>query len=347
MALLKNKVTFIAAVAEIIAVDMGVQTLVFPKSRTRVTSQIEYDYAVVNGASAAYHSFAQTANVVQKDGKSVVTLDPINFNESISKEAVDANMVQFGQNEYSIGAGDVLMESLLTGVGKLALRAEVGLKVAYYDALVNHQITGGNVSRDGVASDIVFNVPAAQKAVLTNTGSELYWDNASAKPVTNIYDAYASMKVKPSMGILQGDTYGLFYASGEVRTADNSSTGKKANFILNENVDTEADFYRAGTLMEKDMRLDIYVERGTYDVAGTDTDYMSARHMVFAQRGAASTEYAGIPVAEKGGVRMISAEMDVSEVVTENPPVHEFVFRTAPLPVLKRAMAFYSLRVKA
>ena len=347
MAIINDRKTFIQSVSTLVAVDMGVQGLLFPKARPRTTKLIEYDYATVKGASAAYSSFARQAEVVEKDGKSRIILAPINFNESISKDEIYADAEKFGENEYGDGTIDAVTESALTGVAKLQLRAEVGTKKAMYEALYDHKITGGYQTKSGT-EDIVFNTPAGNKKVLSNAGAELYWDNANATPVTNLYDVYASMIIKPTVTIMESSTYGLFYSSAEVRTADNSSSGKKANFIVNEARDVNADFFKAGTLMEKDMMLDVYVERGTYTVGGTDTAFLPAAYVVLGSRGKGTTEFGGIPVAKEGeGVVNIAAEVDIAEVISLNPPQHEVVHRTAPLPLLKNGNAFYSLKVKA
>lgn len=348
MALIKNKKEFIGAVATIVGADMGIQDLVFPKARPRRTKLIEYDYATIEGASASYHSFAETAQVVEKDGKSTITLAPINFNESISKDEIDANASKFGENEYGDGSIDAVTESALNGVGKLALRAMIGTKRAMYEALTTHKITGGYKGANGV-EDIVFNTPTANKQVLTNTGSEVYWNTiATAKPVDNLYSAYEAMIIKPSFVIMNSTDYGYFYDNAQVLTADNSSTGTKKNYTLNENRDPEADFFKAGTLQHKDMMLDVYVERGTYkDAVGSDVKFLLNSFVILGSRGQASTEFGGIPVAKNGGVTNISAEIDVEELITSNPPVHELVHRTAPLPLLKNGNAFYSMKVTA
>ncbi len=348
MALIKNKKSFIGAVATIVGADMGIQDLVFPKARPRNTKLIEFDYATVEGASADYHSFAETARVVEKDGKSTITLAPINFNESISKDEIDANAIKFGENEYGDGAIDAVTESALNGVGKLALRAMIGTKRAMYEALTTHKITGGYKGSNGV-EDIVFNTPAGNLQVLTNTGSEIYWNTiATAKPLDNLYSAYEAMIIKPSFVVMNSTDYGYFYDNAQILTADNSSTGTKKNYTLNESRDAEADFFKAGTVQHKDMMLDVYVERGTYkSSAGADVKFLLNSFVVLGSRGQASTEFGGIPVAKNGGVSNISAEIDVEELITSNPPVHELVHRTAPLPLIKNGNAFYSMKVTA
>jgi len=347
MALIKDKKTFISAVATIVGVNMGIQDLVLPRARPRKTKLIEYDYATIEGASAAYNSFAKTADVVEKDGKSTIVLAPLNFNESISKDEIYADASKFGQTEYGDGNVDAVTESALNGVGKLALRALIGTKVAIYEALTTHKIANGYESKDG-KEDIVFNTPAANIEVLTNSGSELYWTNTSSTALDNLYAAYELMIVKPSMVIMASATYGLFYGNSQIRTADNSTSGRKKNYTLNEGRQAGDDFFKAGTVQHKDMMLDVYVERGTYKSGGSDVGFLASQYVILASRGNGSTEFGGIPVAKKGeGVVNIATEVDIDEVVTINPAAHELVHRTAPLPLLKNGNAFYSMKVKA
>ncbi len=347
MAIIQNTKSFISAVSTLVGIDMGCQELIFPKARPRKTKLIEYDYATVEGASAAYNSFASTADVVEKDGKSTIVLAPLNFNESISKDEIHADAAKFGQNEYGDGNVDAVTESALNGVARLLLRSMIGTKKAMYEALTTHVITGGYLGRNG-REDIIFNVPADNKQVLLNTGGELFWDNASSLPLDNLYAAYENMIIKPTVVIMETALYGLFYDNAQIRTVDNSSTGKKRNYSLNEGRDIDSDFFRAGTIYHKDMMLDVYVERGTFkDDAGADQRFLNDDYAILTSKASGTTEFGGIPVARKGvGVINISAETDVAEIISENPPQHELVHRTAPLPLMKNGNAFYSLKVK-
>ncbi len=347
MPIIKSKKTFIAGVSTLVGVDMGCQSLIFPKQRPRVTRLIEYDYATVEGASANYNSFAKTAEVVDKDGKSTIVLAPLNFNESISKDEIYSDAAKFGENEYGEGQVDAITESALNGVAKLQLRSNIGTKRAMYEALTTHVIANGYLGKEGT-EDIVFNVPSSNKQVLTNTGDELYWSNAAAKPLDNLYSAFENMLVKPTIAVMDTALYALFYENAQIRTSDNSSTGKKANYTLNENRNIDDDFFMAGTIQHKDMMLEIWVERGTYkDTSGADQKFMDVNYVALTSKASGTTEFGGIPVAKKGdGVVNIAAETDVAEIITENPPIHELVHRTAPLPLMKNGNAFYSLKVK-
>ena len=339
MAVVNDKKTFIKSARLIIKTDMGMLNDLFPNMQLHTTEEIVYDSAKVEGVAPSYRSFSETANVISKDGKDRVSLKTVNFNDGISKETIDADAEQFGQNEYGDGEIDPEMQSALTGVGKLMLNADVGKKKIAYEALTTHQIEGGYIGKDG-KEDIVFNVPSANKEVFDGT-TKLYWSNANATPVTDIERAYAAMKIKPSRIVMNDTMFGYFMNSDEVRTADNSSDGTKRNFIQNENVAPEAKYYEAGKLiMGTGKTVSIRVEEEQRYTGAGYTPFLPDGYIIYASP-IGRIHYGGIPVAESGGVRRIAAMEDVQELITQNPPQHLVQYRTAPLPALEQGEAYY------
>jgi len=346
MPLIPNKKEFVQSVSVIIDADLGVENLLFPTIRLHTTEEITYDTATVEGVAGAYNSFANTANVIKKDGKDTVTIAPVNFNDSISKETIDADSTKFGQNEYGEGTVDATTQSALSGVGKLRLNHISGKKKLIYEALTTHQIADGYETVSG-KQDIVFNVPAVNKVVFDDGAGKKYWSVAAdATPLTNLATAYAAMKVKPSAVVMSDVTYSLFYDSAEVLTMDNNTTGLKKNFIVNEEIDANAMFFRAGRMMFKGVTLDVYVERQQAFDGSTYSPYLADGYVVLASP-IGEINYGGIPVAESNGVRRIAAEWDAEEIISSNPPQHNLVVRTAPLPTLKNGEAYYSIKVIA
>lgn len=343
--IIKNKVAFVKSVGIIVSVDMGIQNLVFPASAPQKGTIIEYDAATVEGVAPEYNSFANKAKVVSKDGKEVVRLAPVNFNNSISKETIHANAVKFGQNEYGVGSIDTLMQSALTGVGKLHQNARVGLKKIIYEALTTHRITSGFVGVNG-AEDIVFNVPALNKEVFDGTIKK-YWSNTTSTPLVDVKRAVNAMKVKPRYVIVNDNTYSDFIENAQVLTTDNSSTGEKKNFTINEDIDIEADFFRAGRINFRGVIIDMYVERGVRNTGLGYEPCMANGYVVYAGGNGGSTEFGGIPIAHAGGVDNIAAVYDVQEIIEANPPQHEIIYRSAPLPCIKSGESFFSQKVEA
>lgn len=345
MALIQDKKDFVQAVSLIVVTDMGMLNDLFPNMKLSTKEEIEYDSAVVEGMSPEYVSFSETAKVITKDGKNRVSLKPVNFNNAISKETIDADAEQFGQNEYGDGTLDAETESALTGIGKHHLNAKVGIKKIAYEALTTFQIADGYIGKDG-KEDIVFAVPAANKEIFDGTVKK-YWSNTASTPVTDIDRAVKAMKIKPSRVIMNDTTFANFLNSDQVTTADNSTTGTKRNFIQNENVEVDAKYYMAGRLiLPSGKTVDIKVENEQRFTGSGYTPFLPDGFVIYASP-IGEMNYGGIPIAEDGGVRRIAAEFDVEEIITKNPPQHLLQYRTAPLPTLKQGEAYYSQKVEA
>ena len=343
MALIKDKKEFVAAVSTIVEVDMGVQALAFPATKLHKNQEIEYDMAVVEGATVAYNSFAKTSNTIIKDGKSIVTIAPVNLNNSISKDAIESNATKFGQNEYGEGTVDAVTESALNGVGKIRLNHLATSKAITYEALTTHQIANGYETVDG-AQDIVFAVPALNKVLFDgSTEGQLYWSvPASSKPFDNIVTAYNQMKVKPSFVLMNDVAFGRMVASAQV-VGTQFNTSIPQNWYLNIEASPEAQFYRGGRMVHNGVVLDIYVERQR---KSDNNPYMPSEYVVLTSP-IGEMNFGGIPIAESGGIRNIVAEWDASEVIVADPPQHKLVVRTAPLPTLKNGEGYYSMKVEA
>lgn len=347
MALINNKKEFLGGIGLLVTTNMAAINDIMPDMQLHTKEEIVYDAVTVEGVAPEYTSFSQTAKVVKKDGKDRVTLKPVNFNNAISKETIDADAEQFGQNEYGDGTVDATIQSALTGVGKLKLNAEVGKKKLFYEALTTHKITGGYIGENG-KEDIVFNVPAANKEIFDGT-TKKYWSNSAATSVSDINRAYMAMKIKPSRVIMNPNTYANFLASTEITTADNTSTGVKKNYTLDENVSPDAKYYRAGVLrLPSGKNIAIMVEEEERFTGSAYTPFMPDGYVVYCSPRMGKMHYGGIPVAERGvGVRRIAAMEDVEEIITFDPPQHKIQYRTAPLPALEQGEAFYSQKIEA
>lgn len=344
MALIPNKKEFVQSVGIIIEVDTTVQDMLFPAVKLHKTQEITYDMAVVEGETVAFNSFANTSKTIVKDGKNVVTIAPVNLNNSISKDEIDANALKFGQSEYGDENIDPEMESALNGVGKIRLNHMATGKAIMYEALTTHQIAGGYTNADGT-QDIVFAVPAANKAVFDGSSAkQFYWsDVANALPVTNIVEAYDAMKVKPSAVVMNSSAYSYFMQNAEV-VATAAHATKPQNFFINADVNPASEAFRAGRIVHNGVIIDVYVEKQTKK----DGNPFLANGYVVLASPIGEMNYGGIPVGEVGtGVRNIMAEWDADEVVTLDPPQHKLVVRTAPLPTLKNGEGYYSMKTEA
>lgn len=343
MPIVEDKKEFVAGVAVMIDADQGIINDMFPLAKYHTKKEIKYNTARVEGTISAYNSFSNTANVVEKDGKDVVTLTAINLNDSISKETADADYVEFGQNEYGTGNANMEMESALNGVGKIRRNHLATKKAIAYEALTTFMIKDGYVNKDG-KQDIVFPVPAANKVVFDGTtAGQLYWSNTNAKPLDNIYDAWLKMDIRPTRVIMNHITYSNFYNNAQVNTIDNTTTGIKKNYKENDGAANGAYYYTAGTIMYKGMVIDIKVEN---QLKSDNTPYMPSGYVVMGSP-VGEVHHGGIPTVRPDGIEREAKEWDVFEVIERNPPQHEYVVRTGATPILKNGYAYYSMKVEA
>ncbi|MBL0707463.1 MAG: hypothetical protein JJW00_00235 [Sulfurimonas sp.] len=343
MALIKDRKDFVRGVSVIVEIDMGIQALAFPSVKLHKTKTIEYDVAVIEGTTVAYNSFAKTSNTTIKDGKSIVTISAVNLNDSISKDAIEADAIKFGQNEYGEGEIDAETESALNGVGRLRLNHLATSKAIIYESITTHQIKDGYETVNGL-QDIVFAVPSSNKIVFDgSTEGQKYWSSSTdSKPFDNIVAGYNQMRVKPSFAIMNDVTFGRMVASAQiVGTQFNQS--KPQNWYLNTDINPTAQFYRGGRMVHNGVVLDIYVERQR---KADGNPYMPTEYVVLSSP-IGEMNFGGIPIVDNGGIRNIVAEWDVQEVITFNPPLHELVVRTAPLPTLKNGEGYYSMRIES
>ena len=343
MAFIPDKKTFVQGVGIIVKSDTTIMDLLFPTKIFHDTKEIEYDMTVIEGETVEFNSFANQSDTIIKDGKSVVKITMPNMNNSISKDELDANRTKFNQNAYGEGSENKEVESAMNDVGRIKLFQDATLKAMMYNSITIHQIPNGYEDRDG-KHDIVFAVPAVNKVVFdgTTAGQE-YWSNANSKPLTNLLNAYNAMIVKPSYVIVNSATFGNFIKNAEVIKTGNHLT-EPQNFFRNETIVVGAEAYRAGRIEFNGMIVDMYVEKQSKK---SGTPFMPDGYVVLTSS-IGEIHYAGIPIAQKGvGVTNIAAEWDANEVITEDPPVHKIVIRTAPCTVLKNGEGYYSMKVEA
>jgi len=342
MALIGQTKIFEAAVTTMVDVDMGILDLFFPTVRKHTESVIEYDTATIVGAPLAYNSFMESSNTVEKDGSKIVTIAPVNFNNSITKDEIFRKQRLYGTTDYGDGKKvDPMVASALHGVAKIRMNQIATLKKMTYEALVTHEIADGYKDENGT-QDIVFGVPAVNKVEKTGNAGDLYWDDADATPVDDIEKYVLDMLVEATDIVMSSSLYKLFTRNKQVVTTQYNQDNPQ-NFFKNKDINTKAKFYRAGRLeTDGGVSIDIWVERQKYDVSGTQTSYMSDKHIVLGSPEGVM-HYAGIPM--KGGNVTVAQEFAVEEVVIIDPATNKIVVKSAPLPVLKNGNAFKSVKV--
>lgn len=338
-----NRTSLIASVAIMRTIDNGARDLLFNSQLFFESEKVEFDITTLNGEIAGYNAFSQTAKVVKKDGYDTVSLAPLNINESINITAENTKVKAFGQSKYGGAVTDAAaraLETELNGFAKLKKRGDRAIKKAMYEAMLTGKIVYG---QNGIP-EIDFNMPAANKEV--ETGADL-WSETTSDPIAKIIAVYDSMDVSPEAVILSETAKTAFLAHAKVTTTDNITTGKKRNLIVDETETPKgAKFIKIGRLVERPV--DVYVELDTYrDAAGDPVKYMTDGFVAFGSAGSGQMLYGGIPMGVGQDIVWEATDMMLTVDTKENPVSKDRIFKSAPLPTLKNAVAFYSLKVLA
>jgi len=336
-----NRTSLIGAVAIMKTIDNGAKDLLFGSALFFETEKVEFDVVTIDGTIAGYNAFSQTANVVKKDGFDTITLQPLNINESINITAENTKAKAFGESKYGGANTSVSAKAIqdeLDGFAKLKKRSDRRVKKAMYEALTTGQIVYG---QNGI--DVIdFNMPSANKEV--ETGTDL-WSDAGSDPIAKLVSVYDSMDVAPEVIIMSETAYNAFKAHAKVLTTDDITNGKRRNFVPNEEViERGSKFFKVGRVVERPV--DVYVELDTYrDDAGVKQKYMADGFVVFGSTDAGQLLYGGIPVTQGDTIVWEATDMMLSVDTQENPVAKNRIYKSAPLPTLKNAGAFYSLKV--
>ena len=335
------RTTLIPAVAVLRPVDMGAEELFFGQRTYFDTQEVEFDAATLDGTTASYNSFANTANVVKKDGFDTITLNPLNINESINITADNQRNRGVGATKYMPeGSGNQALRTELEGFGKLKARADRARKKAMYEAMLTGKIQYG---QNGIA-EIDFNMPAGNIEV--ETGTDL-WTDAGSDPITKLISVYDGMDVTPEAVIMSQAALTAFNNHADVRYHSDSD-GKPADVIkYTGDIKAGAKFIKVGRLV--DRPLDIYLEIDTYFKSDgtTRTDYLAAGFCVFGGSESGQMLFGGVPMLSGDNITWEATEF-IPSVDTQNNPVKiDRIFRSSPLPTLKNSKGFYSLKVTA
>jgi|GEM_PF-5333323 len=345
MAVQQLKTSFIVGARVFKNVDMTMNNIVFPDAMAQTNRLIQFDTQEVTNAVPQYTDFSNSANSVEKDGKSTHTVAPVVFKQSVSEEAGDLQLAKYGETAYSqnplIPMDDAKM---FEPVGKLMQNADVGKLYLAGQSMMFGKILKGYHSTTGV-EDIVFPIPAGNFKTLTNTGAELFWTNADSNPLENILARYTSMIKKPTRVIMNDYTYSLFINNKNVFTIGNTSTGKAMNFELNKNITSGSEFFRAGTILNYGgMTLDVWVQAQTVTLqdGATVQKVILDGYLCYSSDGMASTEYAGIPQINGTKLVAIPEKERVLRDIQEEPASIDYIYITAPLTLVKDGSRFAS-----
>jgi hypothetical protein len=355
-----DKKSIIAAVAVLNPVDMRGVSLAFPVEYTHDTQKVTFDRYEAGSEIALKGSFLTESNVVQKDGFETVTVNPMQVNESIVDSPANFSKKRIGQTEYGTPAGlsdadRMMIENEMMGFGKLKLRGERLKKLSAYQVLVTGKVT---VSKNGVATD---EIDYGLTDVVTNsgtTGAIALWTSADAYPVDQLVnESIAKGKYAFDTVILGADAEAAFSANPNVRTTDDTTSGKMKNFEpatdAAANAKSTDTLIFLGTTVGK-KRIDVYVELDQYNDGSSDLYYMSEKYAVCFKRDSqmnGQIQYGAIPVAEKRGtdseIVAVQGKEWMDSKILEDPAGIKRYYRTSPLATMNVPKAFKSIKTVA
>lgn len=330
------------SVDEKITVDKGVYKF-FPMQRAVVEPYIEYDFRSTQGTTVEFRSFLESAIVIEKNGHKTLRLPTLTFSLSTPFTVLDATAKKFGQTIYDNNGGinaAGFRDAAENATFQMKQNKEVTTKAALYEALQTHRIVGGERTKDGIA-DIVFPVPAANKSANDGTTYK-YWGDAGADPIADIYRVWSGMTTKADNIIMNTSDYALFEPF--TRTADDNTSGKRRNFVLNDSPIAARGLQFKGTLTHLDMTIEISIESDSYPTVSGKEDYCKAKTIVFLDSGSGELHHGGVP--GKGG-RMVAREEIMVTGEQVDPAGTSLYYRSAPLPLLKNHDGFAALTVRA
>lgn len=350
-----------AAVAMMKPVDMSGIRLAFPVEFEHDAQKVTFDIYEGGTEIALKGAFAKEANVVGKDGYSEVTVNPMQINETITDTPANGNRRRIGETEFGDLKGMSAAEQAAVindaeGFGKLKKRAERLKKQTAYSVLTTGRVV---VSADGLTSD---EVDYGLTNIVVNdnsTAGQYQWnDTTNSDPIDQLEKlSVAQSHFAFDTVILGFEAWKAWAAHPDVRTVDNTTSGKRANFspatrVEQDDRNTKTFMYLGRTSGDSGKPLDIYMEIDTYkNSSGTDTYYLDKNYAVCFSSGNetnAQIHYGNIPIAtgtaDTSNIEWVSGMEWFDGEVSKDPVGVKRYYRTSPLPVMAQPKAFASIK---
>ena len=352
------KISVIAAVAVLQTVDMSIERMAFPTSFTHSAQKVEFDVYEGGDEIALKGNFAKESNVVNKDGFKTITVNPMKVNESIVDAVINVGKKRIGETVYGESLGGLSdaekmeIEDDMKGFGKLVKRNQRLVKKSLYDVLTTGKLT---VSADGeVVDELDFGM--TNKIVNDNaTAGQYQWnDTINSDPITQLETEALEMgQYAVDTFVLGFEARKAWAAHPKVRTSDNTTTGKRANFIPGtpeEKAAKSTKFmkYLGQTTGDNGVALEIYVELEMY---GGTSYYLDKNFVVGFAMGDtqnAQVQYGAIPVAEGSNTAselvLFEGKEWIDAEIKKDPAGVKRYFRSSPLPTMNQPKAFISIK---
>lgn len=352
------KISTITAVAILQTVDMSIARMAFPSEFVHDSQKVEFDFYEGTDEIALKGNFAKQSNVVKKDGYKTITVNPIQVNESIVDAVANFGKKRIGENVYGENTGDLTdaekaeIEDDATKFGKLKKRSQRLVKKSMYDVLTTGKLV---VSGEGEVTD---EIDYGLTNIIINddaTAGQYQWnDITNSDPIQQLETEALEMgQYAVDTFVLGFDARKAWANHPKVRTSDNTTAGKRANFnpaTKDEKASKSTKFmkYLGQTTGDHGIALDIYVELEKYDATSyfLDNNYVVGFEMGSTRNG--QRQYGAIPVAEGSNenselVTFVGREWIDAEIKKDPAGVKRF-YRTSPLPTMNVPKAFIAIK---
>jgi len=355
------KISVVAAVAAMETVDMSIMRMAFPAAYVHDSQKVEFDVYEGGREIALKGNFAEQSNVVNKDGYKTITVNPMQINESIVDSAINVNKKRIGETVYGTTESRTsdtekrAIEDDAKGFGKLKKRVQRLVKKSMYDVLTTGKIivSGENNAQDEIdygLTNIIVNDNST-------TGQYQWNDTTNSNPVEQLETE------AEEMGQFAVDTYVLgleakkaFMSHPKVITIDNTTIGKKANFIQASKEErtaksTQYMVYIGSTAGNYGKAVELYYEFEQYVIGSTEYNYLNKNYVVGfrnANEENGQMQYGNIPVASGDGE---GATLDtyvgmewIDGEIRKDPAGVKRYYKSSPLPTMNQPKAYKSIK---
>lgn len=352
----------IKAVLGMFPVDMKIVEMFFGRGELNDSQQVTFDIYEGGAGIALKGNFEKQSNTVNKDGFSTITVNPIQINEKVTDGVANTNKRRIGQSDTGAVEGGLseaetrAVEDDMEGFAKLKKRALRLIKLSVYDVLTTGKVTVSGA--DSVTDEIDFGL--VNKIVNdASTAGQIEWnDTTSGDPIKQLEsEALAMGEYAPNAFVLGTEARKAFLAHPKVRTVDNTTTGKRANFIQGTASEragksTAHMKYLGTTAGDDGLALEIYAELDTYvNAASATVPYLDKNFVVGGNTGSdinASMQYGAIPIAQGSGdnVAMVSLMQTewIDGRIKQDPAGIQRQYKSSPLPTMNQQKGFISIQ---
>jgi len=352
------KTSVIAAIAVLQTVDMSIERFAFSTSYTHNAQKVEFDVYEGGDEIALKGNFAKESNVVDKDGFKTITVNPMQVNESIVDAVINAGKKRIGETIYGDSTGGLTdaekaeIEDDMKGFGKLVKRNQRLVKKSLYDVLTSGKVV---VSGDGEVEDEI-DYGMTNKIVNDNStaGSYQWNDTTNSDPIQQLETEALEMgQYAVDTFVIGFEVRKAWAAHPKVRTSDNTTAGKRANFIpatKEEKASKSTKYmkYLGQTTGDHGVALDIYAELEKYDATSYFLDKNFTVGFAMGDGQNAQVQYGAIPVAEGSNTAsdlvLYEGKDWIDAEIKKDPAGVKRYFRSSPLPTMNQPKAFISIK---